>query len=347
MRKHWWIKMVAAMVFGFIPAAVEAVVVDLVPVGNAGNAGELSGAGAGGYGPDAIVGGVPYAYQIGKFEVTAGQYTDFLNAVAKTDTFGVYHTRMADEYGCGIQRSGAVGAYAYTVSSDWANRPVNWVSWGDAARFVNWLHNGQPVGNQGPLTTEDGSYYLNGAITDAALTAVTRKTAATWVIPTEDEWYKAAYHKNDGATGNYWDYPTRTNSTPNNGNPAGDTGNTANFDDNQTSSWPADLTVGPPYYTTPVGFFPLSAGPYGTFDQGGNVGEWNETAFFGVSRGVRGGNWTAYVGAMFAPHRNYDYPTDPNGFSYGFRVALVPEPSSLALLVGGALLLLTSPRRKC
>ena len=41
--------------------------------------------------------------------------------------------------------------------------------------------------------------------------AVTRKPGATWVIPTEDEWYKVAYHKNDGVTGNYGDYPTGSN----------------------------------------------------------------------------------------------------------------------------------------
>ena len=49
-------------------------------------------------------------------------------------------------YGCKIQRSGSSGSYTYSVAADWANRPVNYVSWGDAARFANWLHNGQPTG---------------------------------------------------------------------------------------------------------------------------------------------------------------------------------------------------------
>ena len=50
------------------------------------------------------------------------------------------------DWGCKIQRSGSSGSYTYSVAADWANRPVNYVSWGDAARFANWLHNGQPTG---------------------------------------------------------------------------------------------------------------------------------------------------------------------------------------------------------
>jgi len=316
---------------------------DMVPVGNAGNAGELSGAGAGGYGPNAIVGGVAYTYQIGKFEVTAGHYAEFLNKVAATDTYGLYSTGMAGTYGCGIQRSGSSGTYTYSVGSDWANRPVNYVSWGDAARFANWLHNGQPTGAQGISTTEDGSYYLNGATTQAALMAVTRKTGATWVIPTEDEWYKAAYHKNDGVTGNYWDYPTGTNAVPNNANPEGDTGNTANYGD-------GDYTVGSPYYTTPVGNFGLSDSPCGTFDQGGNVWEWTETEIVaGSSRAIRGGDWRGDSRNLLASTRwgirdptieNYDIG------DIGFRVAAIPEPGSIASLVCGAVAGLIWCRRR-
>ncbi|UCG17242.1 MAG: SUMF1/EgtB/PvdO family nonheme iron enzyme, partial [Phycisphaerales bacterium] len=175
------------------------IVIDTVAVGNPHNDGELSGEGAGGYGPDRICGGVAYVYNIGKYEVTAGQYTVFLNAVAATDTYGLYNTSMWSSIcGCKIVRSGSSGSYTYSVAPAMADRPVNWVSWGDAARFANWLHNGQPTGDQDLTTTEDGSYYLNGAKTDAELLAITREPYVTWVIPSEDEWYKAAYHYNDG-----------------------------------------------------------------------------------------------------------------------------------------------------
>ena len=140
--------------------------------------------------------------------------------MAATDTYGLYNASMNTavySYGCNIKRTGSSGTYTYTVASEWANRPVNLVSWGDAARFSNWLHNGQPglvaPGVYEPVpqdenATEDGAYYLNGATSNAGLTAVNREADWKWAIPTEDEWYKAAYHKNDGVTGNYFKYPT-------------------------------------------------------------------------------------------------------------------------------------------
>ena len=92
-------------------------------------------------------GAVNYAYRIGRFEVTAGQYCSFLNAVGATDTYGLYNTDMwYRDYGCMIRRSGVSGSYTYSVASDFANRPVTGVSWGNAARFANWVTNGQPTG---------------------------------------------------------------------------------------------------------------------------------------------------------------------------------------------------------
>jgi hypothetical protein len=139
------------------------VVIETVSVGNPGNAGDTRIQGN--------FGAVDHVYAIGKYEVTAGQYTVFLNAVAATDTYGLYHTWMdydADpsRNGCNIKRQGTSGSYTYSVASDWADRPVNYVSWGDAARFANWLHNGQPTGAQDLTTTEDGSYFLNGMTSD-------------------------------------------------------------------------------------------------------------------------------------------------------------------------------------
>ncbi|MGD2110789.1 MAG: SUMF1/EgtB/PvdO family nonheme iron enzyme, partial [Phycisphaerae bacterium] len=217
----------AAVVLACV-AAAQAVEIQTVSVGNSGNEGELSGTGAGGFGPDRICGAVDYVYNIGTFEVTAGQYRDFLNAVdpAGSNPYGIYNSNMdSSEYGCQITWNAGSSIYDFSgrpsgTEVDWVDRPVNYVSWGDAARFCNWLHNGQPTGQltgnptQDAGLTEDGSYYLNGATNDAALLLIDRKPDATWVIPSEDEWYKAAYHYNDGVTGNYWDYPTGSNTAP-------------------------------------------------------------------------------------------------------------------------------------
>ena len=293
-----------------------------VTVGNPGNAGELSGYGAGGFGPDRICGAVDYVYKIGKSEVTAGQYTVFLNAVAATDTYGLYNEKMdvdsglpEAQYGCNIKRTGSSGSYGYSVAFDWADRPVNCVSWGDAARFANWLHNGQPRGTQDHTTTEDGAYYLNGATSEEALAAVVREPDARWAIPSEDEWYKAAYHKNDGVTSNYFDYATSSDIVPSNELIDPDPGNHATY-------YADSYTIGSPHYRTEVGAHENSVSPYGTYDQCGNVREWNEAVIAGQFRGLRGGSLWAGREHLPAAIRSYAPPTGEYGENYmnGFRV---------------------------
>ena len=174
------------LMFLIAPAA-RAVTIDTVPVGNAGNANDPA--------TGSVYGGVAYNYYVGKTEVTVGQYAEFLNAVAGTDTYGLYNASMGTDLSIdGIARSGVSGNYTYTVIGS-TNHPVTYVSWGDAARFSNWLHNGQPNGPQNVNTTEGGAYTLNGAITDAALNSVSRNAGAQWFIPTYNEWYKGAYYQ--------------------------------------------------------------------------------------------------------------------------------------------------------
>jgi formylglycine-generating enzyme required for sulfatase activity len=259
---------------------------------------------------------------MGKYEVTAGQYCVFLNAVARSDPYGLYSSSMNSfPDGCQITRHGSDGNYTYDFSgrpsgeeADWVNRPVNYVTWGHAARFANWLHNGQPTGEQDLTTTEDGSYYLNGAVTDEEYMAVTREPDATWVIPTEDEWYKAAYHCNDGVTGNYYDYPTSSDSAPGNDLIDPDPGNNATYVD-------GDFTVGGPYWRTEVGAHENSESPYGTLDQGGNVWEWNETVTTS-HRGLRGGAYDSYLARLTAEHSRINNPISEHA-NLGFRVARV------------------------
>jgi len=302
-----------------------AVTFDWATIGNPGNAGELSGAGAGGYGPDAIVGGVDYTYRISKYEVTNGQYIEFLNSVASQgDPNGLYNTNMAGTYG-GIARNGSgtvADPYIYSPKGgddNWLRRPVNYVSPKDAMRFTNWLENGQGTGD-----TETGVYTINAQNNEV------RKSNATYFLPTENEWYKAAYHKNDGVTGNYWDYPTQSNIAPgyvnSSGNLSGtgtafvegvtDPGNYATWDGHDGADG-----IGSPYYMTSVGEWENSESPYGTFDQGGNVWEWNETIVTNPQRGVRGGGWNYhYKNNLHAGDRHLQYPTYESD-DVGFRVA--------------------------
>jgi sulfatase modifying factor 1 len=307
-------------------------------VGDVGNVGELSGASApGGFGPDRICGSVAYTYNIGKYEVTAGQYSHFLNAVAKTDTYGLYNANMWSSGYCKIKQSGSSGSYTYSVASDFANRPVNYVSFWDSCRFANWLHNGQPTGDQGAGTTERGAYTLDGYNgTDGR--AIQRSAGATWAVTSEDEWYKAAYYMSGSANAGYWDYPTSTNSVPGRDlTEATNPGNNANYYTG-SGAYPIDLGK----YTTDAGKFYLSDSPYGTFDQGGNVWEWNEAipnqdstyAF----RGLRGGSYSNTIeDYLHASHRNVYNDPSFEGISVGFRVAEVPDPATMSLLALGGL----------
>jgi sulfatase modifying factor 1 len=322
----------AALALLCLGGLAQAVVIDTVPVGNPGNAGELSGSGAGGLGPDRICGAVAYNYSIGKYEVTAGQYTEFLNAKANvSDTYGLYSTGMSNtSYGSGITQTWASGSYTYSVASAFVNRPVNYVSYWDSCRFANWLGNGQGTGS-----TETGAYTLGGYNGYDGRT-IQRNANWKWAVTSEDEWYKAAYYKGGG--GGYWDYPTSNNTAP--GQDMADaSGNNANY-----YTAPNVYPIDSPYYTTVAGEFQNSDSPCGTFDQGGNVWEWNESIVYQDAtyayRGRRGGSFNHDIYNLLASNRNYYTPT-VESFLLGFRVSeVVPEPSSLIALAGGLISLL-------
>lgn len=314
---------------------VVAMNVETVPVNDIGNQGELSGEGAGGDGPNRICGAVDYRYAIGKYEVTAGQYTEFLNKVARTDTYGLYNTDMDtanNQYGCNIKRSGSPGSYSYSVASDWANRPVNLVSFWDACRFANWLHNGQPNGSQESGTTETGTYTLNGY--DGYDGRIIQRSADwKWAVASEDEWYKAAYYKGGSTNAGYWKYPTSSDLAP--GQDMADvSGNNANY---YTS--PNAYPIDSPYYTTMAGEFQNSDSSYGTFDQGGNVWEWNDSIIDQIDmytyRGLRGGSF-ALTGGLQASIR-YDGPPPFEAYDVGFRVVEIPEPTTIAIMALGVM----------
>ncbi|MEE2706301.1 MAG: SUMF1/EgtB/PvdO family nonheme iron enzyme [Planctomycetota bacterium] len=294
------------------PAAIR---VETVPVGNPDNKADTTGV-------PSLCGAVAHNYNIGKYEVTNSQYASFLNAVdaGGTNPHGLYKAKMGSNAHGGISFDAAAASGAkYSARTNMANKPVNFVSWYSTLRFANWLHNGQPSDGGG---TEDGAYDMSLGI------GIHRKKEAKWWLPSEDEWYKAAYHdKKAGKAGAYFDYPTGTNDVPTavtasatgNGS-AGGKGNHANFA--QGADW-----NGQDGNVTTVG---TSGGPspYGTFDQGGNVWEWSET-FRGSSPSVRGVSFSGGADHLGAAHR-IDHGAAKFEQDIGFRVASRAKSASLA-----------------
>jgi sulfatase modifying factor 1 len=317
--------------------------VAMVTVGDVGNAAD----------PSTGRGRVDYAYRIATLDVTIAEYVAFLNAVAKRDPHRLYDERMAsDLLVAGIRRSGKPGRYVYDVigpsgpvqsaAASPGNRPITYVSWYDAARFANWMANGQPAGRQNKRTTEDGAYKLRGrrvkrgmAVARNAINPNTGKAPAFY-IPTEDEWYKAAYYDpglDDGA-GGYTLYATQSDTAP--GNVAGDGSNLANYTSQGlfalTQVLSLDLSQS---YLTDVGAFRRSVGPHGTFDQNGGVWEWTDMdGSRSPIRILRGGGWTSFHTYLQSTYRLGNV-TETASSNAGFRLAssVPPSPSDAYALV--------------
>ncbi len=257
--------------------------------------------------------------------------------MAASNPNGLYNANMGSHPLGGITQSGSSGSFTYEAKTDMGDKPVNYVSIGDAMRFTNWINNGQ-----GAATTESGAYDMT-----QSLSTVDHNGSANVWLPTENEWYKAAYYQPaaaGGDTDSYWLYATQSNSAPTiatvdaNGNITNDGANVANYI--KGAIW-----NGQTGNVTTVG----SAGAtsdsyYGAYDLGGNVWEWNE-AISGSDRGVRGGSWIAPGNTLPASFRVTPPPTFEDA-ALGFRLAsAVPEPSRLMLTLAGMCVLLLRRRR--
>jgi formylglycine-generating enzyme required for sulfatase activity len=257
-------------------ADAGAVTISWVPVGNPGNQ------------PDTGVsslGAVNYSFNIGKYDVTVSQYVEFLNAKDPIglNTLGLYNSNMSNTSNFGeinFNAGNASGSKYSAIAGD-ANHPVNYVTWYDAIRFANWMNNGQGSGD-----TESGAYtLLGGTPTPSNAASITRNAGATIVLPNANEWEKAAYYDpRTPAQGgpplsdhHYWFYPTTSDTAPHATGPTA-TPNSANY--NQYNGAAANLTN--------VGAYTGTTSPYGAFDMGGDVRQWNESIFADGDRGWGG-----------------------------------------------------------
>jgi sulfatase modifying factor 1 len=304
---------------GMEPA--HAVTIDWVTVGDPGNAADTTGYGA-----------VADSFQIMKFEWTNSQYVQFLNAVDPSgmNPNAIYNINMGSNLWGGISfTSGASDGSKYAAKTNMGDKPVNYVSWWDAARVANWLQNGQGSGS-----TETGAYTLTSGTSGPAPAL---NSGATFYVPTENQWYKAAFYKGSGTNAGYWDYSTGSDTAPTavsaDGTGAGSAGSTGNFANFGNGAVWNGLTGN----VTTVG---TNGGPspYDTFDMSGNVSEWNDlTGAAGSTRGRRGGGWNGSALNLSSSSSN---PLDASSeiAALGFRLAspvAVPEPSTWVMALAG------------
>ncbi len=243
-------------------------------------------------------------YRVAVFEVTNSQWSAFENAYGPVDGQALH----------------AYDRHSYFTGP---NLPVQYVSWYEAAQFVNWLNvstGHQPAyrftGTQGTSDYTFATWDADSAEDD---TNVFRHKDARYFLPTDDEWVKAAHW--NGAL--LQDYATRAGETTHQGD--GVSGSGWNYFDGG-------------FATDPPGPWSVGSGSRelnGTYDMMGNVYEWTETDFsttYSHARGTRGGaeiselEWCAL-----------DHGVPANAYQeeiyLGFRVAArLPEPSSLLIL---------------
>jgi len=266
---------------------IQGIDIDFVTIGNPGNPGDTraeanpTGCGA-----------VGYTYQLGQYEITNGQWDSFVTAA------GAPTGNPSD---------------AYDESADWTgdNIPIDELRWYEAVQFCNYLTSGDK---------SQGAYQFSGNNSNPGdFEGIDRDSAVStygiaYVIPTEDEWYKAAYYTGSG----YSTYANGTDIAP-------IAGDDTNYDQDSPYDGPWDVGSG-------------TLEQNGTFDMMGNGWEWNETLISGSEPVVRGGSFDCIDYLLSSSSR----PAPRGGV--GFRVASVPEPCSLVLLSLGGLTLMRRRR---
>ena len=330
----------------FLAASIsDAEAIQWVTVGDPENAPDTAPAG---------YGAVSTSFRIMRYEFTNQQYTDFLQSVAATsDPYSLYNANMGSDAVGGITRSGSPGNYSYSVKQYMGDKPVNYVSWLDAARVANWYQNGATSLSN----TETGAYTLNGAMLGGAAV----NPGATFYVPTEDQWYKAAFYKGGNNNAGYWNFGTQRDTAPTTvtadstgTGSAGlsSTANSANY--LSRARWGGDAYGN----VTTVG---TSGGPgaYDTFDMSGNISEWVSGASGHPDDArLRGGAFWEYDNYYVSSEYSQGRAASDEDISSGFRLAspvsspsAVPEidPNSIGsvlALVMGALGLLERRRLK-
>lgn len=331
------------------PAA--AIDISFVTVGDPGNAPDYA----------TKLGAVSASFQIGKYPVTAQQYAVFLNSVASIeDSHGLYHPQMESDkkVACITRSTNDDGTFSYDVIAGMEKLPITYVSLHDAERFCNWLENGAPTpasdaivsasveissSSTNPSLTPDETYIFSAQSTERGAynfsidangcEVATANPNASYFLPSQDEWVKAAYYKGNGTNSTYCMYPTQHDTAPS--NEGRDVANLANYETYGGRPPKSDFLTSS-LVITEVDCFNNTASFYNVCDMAGNVAEWTtDTMPSGLSL-IRGGSWASKYSWYYDSDlmiRAIPKGCDPSvGTNFiGFRVAAAAEALTVSL----------------
>ncbi|HEX3172790.1 MAG TPA: hypothetical protein VHQ43_01055 [Solirubrobacterales bacterium] len=274
------------------------------------------------------VGGVDYRYGIGQLEVTVAQYVAFLNTAdpAGRNRHRLYSANESSsewpKYGQIDFSAGAPAGRHYSVASpEWADKPYGFANFLRSARFVNSLYNGRLLAKH--ANAGAGFRYITYRVRlsrqiergmyDMSVRAMTRSHRSGFVVPSQNEWIKAAYYDPSGeGKYSYWKYPTNpgvfgdnTATAPLSTTLDPTTGDVTNASSQPLATFHAEKQPAPSWCPASFGAetcasvnpFGMDAttyekayqgslgtvgqakttSPWGTLDQGGNAVEWTDT----------------------------------------------------------------------
>ncbi len=231
-------------------------------------------------------GGVNYSYKISQYEVTGAEFS----------------TAIADD--------SRVGTYV----SQTVNSPAEYIRWYEAAMYCNWLTSGDAY---------LGAYSFDGSGTFLGINRISAISTygIVYALPTEDEWYKAAYWRND--INDQWSlYANGTDTTPTWGTIAGWNYRDATYGYATANQRPWEVGYG-------------AQEQNGTYDMMGNILEWTENLYDSSRYASRGGSYFSSAGGLDSDSRGGGYP-DREYSNSGFRIVMIPEPATVLLFfIGG------------
>jgi formylglycine-generating enzyme required for sulfatase activity len=225
-----------------------------------------------------------------------------------------------------LQHAVNAGLTGVTGGAWTGEQPAAFIDWFEAAAFVNFLNTDRGFTRAYDLSWDGNNWSMNLWTSAEAWQMggenLYRNKDAFYFLPSENEWYKAAYYQGGGTNAGYWNYPTQENTAP--------------------AAVASGILAGTAVYdgqSAPAGVFAnggLSA--YGIRGMGGNAAEWTESAWDGLNnssnedRTVRGGDWFSAADQLGSSYRDINAPLYESDF-IGIRVASVPEPSTVALIL--------------